>query len=94
MAEQADLMLDTEQNELSIARLLAAPPSDSPSTVFGLIERVALDPRADVLKLERVMAMYERLKKKEAEHAYELGQGSDPKKACPHQDRQEQIGPL
>ena len=66
MAEQADLMLDTEQNELSIARLLAAPPSDSPSTVFGLIERVALDPRADVEKLERVMAMYERLKKKEA----------------------------
>ena len=75
MAEQADLMLDTEQNELSIARLLAAPPSDSPSTVFGLIERVALDPRADVEKLERVMAMYERLKKKEAEHAYNSAKG-------------------
>ena len=34
-----------------------------------LIERVALDPRADVEKLERLMAMYERLKAKEAELA-------------------------
>jgi len=31
---------------------------------------VALDPRADVEKLERMMAMYERLKAKEAELAY------------------------
>jgi hypothetical protein len=35
-----------------------------------LIERVALDPRAAVEKLERMMAMYERLKAKEAEFAY------------------------
>ena len=45
-------------------------PSDSPSAVLALIERVALDPRADVEKLERMMAMYERLKAKEAELAY------------------------
>jgi hypothetical protein len=38
--------------------------------VLALIERVALDPRADVGKLERMMAMYERLKAKEAELAY------------------------
>jgi hypothetical protein len=35
-----------------------------------LIERVALDSHADVAKLERVMAMYERLKAKEAELAF------------------------
>ena len=38
--------------------------------VLTLIERVALDPRADVEKLERMMAMYERLKAKEAERAH------------------------
>src|SRR5215471_12418455 len=32
-----------------------------PTAVLGLIENVALDPRADVQKLERMMAMYERL---------------------------------
>src|SRR5262249_3490691 len=49
---------------------LAALPSDRPSAVMALIERVALDPCADVEKLERVIAMYERLKAKEAELAY------------------------
>ena len=37
---------------------------------MALIEKVALDPRADVEKLEHMMAMYERLKAKEAELAY------------------------
>jgi hypothetical protein len=36
---------------------------------------VALDPRADVEKLERMMAMYERLKAKEAELAYNAAKG-------------------
>jgi ERF superfamily protein len=75
MEEQADLMLDTEQSERPVERLLAEPPSDSPSTVFGMIERVALDPRADVEKLERIMGMYERLKAKEAELAYNAAKG-------------------
>src|SRR5437868_14441477 len=75
MEEQADVWLDTEQSEPPAERLLAAPPSDSPSRVFGLIERVALDPRADVEKLERVMRMYERLKAKEAELAYNSAKG-------------------
>jgi ERF superfamily len=35
-----------------------------------LIERLALDPRADVEKVERMMTMYEALKAKEAELAY------------------------
>src|SRR3974390_3487276 len=58
----------------------AAPPSDSPSAVLALIERVALDPRADGEKLERMMAMYERLKAKEAELAYNAAKGRILKK--------------
>jgi hypothetical protein len=42
---------------------------------LALIERIALDPRTDVEKLERMMAMYERLKAKEAELAYNAAKG-------------------
>jgi hypothetical protein len=42
---------------------------------LALIERVALDSGADVEKLERMMAMYERLKAKEAELAYNVAKG-------------------
>jgi hypothetical protein len=87
MEEQASLALETEQSELAVERLPPPPPSDSPSTVLGLIERVALDPRADVEKLERMMSMYERLKAKEAELAYNAAKGH-PEKARRHQDRQ------
>jgi hypothetical protein len=80
MAEQASLTRETEQSERPVERLLHAPPSDSPSTVLALIERVALDPRADVEKLERMMAMYERLKAKEAELAYNAAKGRIQKK--------------
>ena len=59
---------------------LPAPPSDSASTVLALIERVALDPCADVEKLERMMAMYKRLKVKEAEVAYNAAKGRILKK--------------
>ena len=38
---------------------LAAPPLDGATTVLALIERVALDPGADVEKLDRIVAMYE-----------------------------------
>src|SRR5580693_4635962 len=80
MKKQASLRLETEQSERPVERLLPAPPSDSPSTVLALIERVALDPRADVEKLERMMAMYERLKAKEAELAYNAAKGRILKK--------------
>src|SRR5215467_860243 len=59
---------------------LPGPASDGPSTVLGLIERVVLDPRADVEKLDRVMAMYERLKAKEAELAFNGAKGRILKK--------------
>jgi hypothetical protein len=47
---------------------------------LALIERVALDPHADVETLERMMAMYERLKAKEAELAYNAAKGRILKK--------------
>jgi ERF superfamily len=75
MEGQANLTLDTAQNERPVEGLLAEPPLDSPCTVFGLIERVALDPRADVEKLERIMGMYDRLKAKEAELAFNAAKG-------------------
>ena len=66
-----------------------ASPLDTASTVLALIEKVALDPRADVEKLERLTTMYDRLKAKEAELAYNAGDGPDPQTALWHQDRQE-----
>src|SRR6516164_8115172 len=75
MKKQASLTLEAEPGERPVARLLPTPPSDSPSTVLALIERLALDPRADVEKLGRVMTMYERLKAKEAELAYNAAKG-------------------
>jgi hypothetical protein len=47
---------------------------------LALIEKVALDPRAAGEKLERMMAMYERLKAKEAELAYNEAKGRILKK--------------
>ena len=85
MKKQASLTPETEQGERlakerPVERLVPAPPSDNPSTVLALIERVALDPRADVEKLERLMAMYKRLKTKEAELAYNAAKGRILKK--------------
>src|ERR1700758_609495 len=80
MMKPAGVRPETEQGERPVEQLLPAPPSDNPSTVLALIERVALDARADVEKLERMMAMYERLKAKEAELAYNAAKGRILKK--------------
>jgi hypothetical protein len=80
MDEKAGVRLETEQSEAPVERLLPAPPSDSPSAVVALIERMALDARADAKKLERVIAMYERLNAKEAELAYNAAKGRILKK--------------
>ena len=80
MKKQASLTPETERGERPVEQLLSAPPSDSPSTVLALIERIALDPRTDVEKLERMIAMYERLKAKEAELAYNAAKGRILKK--------------
>ena len=77
MKEQTRLLVRTDQSERSVERLLSAPPSD---TVLALIERVALDPRVNVEKLESVMAMYERVKTKESELVYNAAKGRILKK--------------
>jgi len=80
MRKQASLAAATEQSEGQIARIMAARPGDSSSTVLEWIERVVLDPRAEVEKLDRIMAMYERLKAKEAELAFNAAKGRILKK--------------
>jgi hypothetical protein len=54
---------------------LTAPPSDSATAVLALIEGMALDPGADAAKLERLVAMYERLEANEAERAFNAAKG-------------------
>jgi ERF superfamily len=80
MEKRANLTPETKQRERPADQAMRAPPPDSPSTVLALIERTALDPHADVEKLERLMAMYERLKSKEAELAYNAAKGRILKK--------------
>jgi len=77
--EQAALALETERGQRSVERL-PTPLSDSPTAVLALIERVALDPSPDAEKLERLIAMYERLTAKEAELAYNAAKGRILKK--------------
>src|SRR5260370_42320928 len=59
---------------------LTAPSSDSATVVLALVETVALDPGAAAAKLERIVAMYERLKAKEAERAFNAAKGRILKK--------------
>ena len=80
MEQQVSFTVETEQGEQPIAPLPPAATSNNPSTVLALIERLALDPHADVEKLERMMTMYERLKAKEAELAYNAAKGRILKK--------------
>ena len=80
MEEQTCPTLKTKQSKRPVEGLLPKPLSNNPSTVLALIERVALDPRVDVEKLERMMELYERLKAKEAELAYNEAKGRILKK--------------
>ena len=74
MEKQTGRTREVAQKERPVGPL-PAQGSDSPSKVLALIERVALDPRADVQKLERLAAMHERLKAKEAELAFNAAKG-------------------
>ena len=80
MRKQANPAAATEQRRGTATRPLTALPGDSAATVLALINRVALDPDADVEKLDRVMALYERLNAKEAELAYNAAKGRVLKK--------------
>src|SRR5215469_12182750 len=79
MEKQISLTREAPQRKRTVEPL-AAPPSDSPSTVMALIERVALDASAGVEKLEHLAAIYERLKAKEAELAFNGAKGRILKK--------------
>ena len=81
MAEQTSLTCDTEPSDQPAERRRPAPrPADSSATVLALIERLAVDSRADVAKLDRMMALYERLRAKDAELAYNAAKGRILKK--------------
>jgi hypothetical protein len=75
MEEQAGLMLETEPSEQPAERGRPAPRTDNSAAVLALIERLALEPRASVAKLDRMMALYERCRAKEAELAYNAAKG-------------------
>ena len=79
MEKQTKLPREAQQRKRSLEPL-HAPPSDTPSSVKALMERVALEPHADVEKLERLVAMYDRLKAKEAELAFNAAKGRILKK--------------
>src|SRR5215471_6122718 len=80
MQEQAGITPETERSAAPTGQLPPTPPPDGPSTILALIERVALHTYADVEKLECVVAMYDRLKAKEAELAYNAAKGRILKK--------------
>jgi hypothetical protein len=78
--KQASLTPESEQSEPPVERLPAASPSDTAPAVLTLIARMALAPRGDVEKLERMITMYESLKAKEAELSYNAAKGRILKK--------------
>jgi hypothetical protein len=80
MEKQTSLTLKSKRGERLAGRPLSVPPIESPAAVLMLIERLALDPGTDVEKLERLMAIYEALKAKEAELAYNAAKGRILKK--------------
>src|SRR5215831_1178715 len=80
MRKQASLAATTEQKKGTVAGLVSASPVDGASSVLALTNSLALDPRADVEKLDPIIAMYERLKAKEAELQYNAAKGRILKK--------------
>jgi hypothetical protein len=80
MEEQTGLNCETESSDQPIEPRRPASRADSSTTVLGLIEQLALDPRAEVAKLERIIALYEQVTAKEAELAYNAAKGRILKK--------------
>jgi len=80
MRKQPNLAAATEQKKGTVAGLVTASLVDGASSVLALINRLALDPHADVEKLDPIIAMYERLKAKEAELQYNAAKGRILKK--------------
>jgi len=80
MEEQTGLTIKIEPSDQPAERGRPTPPTDSATTVLALIEQLALDPRTDAVKLEHILALYERLTGKEAERAYNAAKGRILKK--------------
>jgi ERF superfamily len=71
MGKQAAIALETDRKKpIEPDRSSALPSADGPAVVLALIERISLDPCAGAEKLERIVAMFERLKAGEAELAF------------------------
>src|SRR6516165_8366774 len=79
MEEQTSLNREAKQRKRRVEPL-PAPAVHTPSTVLALIERVTLDPCADVEKLDRLAAIYERLEAKEAERSFNAAKSRTLKK--------------
>ena len=79
MARKTRLTPNSEQNEEEVEPLMNAPPPN-PSALLRLIETVAIDPQAEVEKLDRLIPMYERLKAKEGELVFNSAKGRILKK--------------
>src|SRR5215469_12637000 len=80
MEQQASIALVVKKKGSSGEPLIGTRSSESSSTILALIEKVALNPRAGVEKLDRIMALYDRLKAKEGELAYNAAKGRILKK--------------
>lgn len=65
-------MTDTAINQEVAAAPESAPLTEGSNPVLSMIERVATDPNADVDKLERMLAMQERILDREAEAAFNV----------------------
>ena len=50
--------------------VVAPPAANDSSKLLAIIERVATDPAADIEKMERLLAMHERMKSRAAEEAF------------------------
>lgn len=55
-----------------VAKKQEVIPAENGNAVLSMIERVAMDPNADVDKLERMLAMQERILDREAESAFNV----------------------
>ena len=80
MEKLANLTREAEQSRGPVERPPRGPLSESSNAVLALIERLAADPSADLEILQRMITIYERLKVKEAELAYNAAKGRILKK--------------
>jgi hypothetical protein len=80
MRKRASIAAAAAERGGRVALSPTAPPGDSASTVLALINRIALNACADVKKLDRLMALYERMKAKDAELQYNAAKGRILKK--------------